>query len=55
MLDFWNPSAWNTSGLTRFYGLQARLAAKVGLHHFCCWLNLAQGRPALVIADLVDW
>jgi hypothetical protein len=36
-------------------GLQARLAAKVGLHNFCCWLNLQKGRPALVNADLVDW
>ena len=36
-------------------GLQARLAAKVGLHNFCCWLNLQQGRPALGIADLIDW
>jgi hypothetical protein len=36
-------------------GWPARLAAKGGLHHCCCWLNLQQGRPALVIADLVDW
>jgi len=36
-------------------GLQARLAAKVGLHNFCCWLNLQQGRPPLAVADLVDW
>src|SRR5579885_1005044 len=36
-------------------GVQARLAAKVGLHNFCCWLNLQQGRPALAVADLLDW
>ena len=36
-------------------GVQARLAAKVGLHNFCCWLNRQTGRPALAVADLVDW
>lgn len=36
-------------------GLQARLAAKVGLHNFCCWLNCQVGRPPLATADLVDW
>lgn len=36
-------------------GVQTRLAAKVGLHNFCCLLNLQQGRPALAVADLVDW
>jgi hypothetical protein len=36
-------------------GLQARLAAKVGLHNFCCWLNVQQGRPSLAVADLIDW
>jgi hypothetical protein len=36
-------------------GVQARLAAKVGLHNFCCWLNRQVGRPPLAIADLVDW
>lgn len=36
-------------------GLQARLAAKVGLRNFCCWLNRTLGRPDLAIADLVDW
>jgi hypothetical protein len=36
-------------------GMQTRLAAKVGLHNFCCWLNIQQGRPALAVADLVDW
>jgi hypothetical protein len=36
-------------------GVQARLAAKVGLHNFCCWLNRQVGRPPLAVADLVDW
>ena len=36
-------------------GVQARLAAKVGLHNFCCWLNHQTGRPALAVADLIDW
>jgi hypothetical protein len=36
-------------------GVQARLAAKVGLHNFCCWLNRQTGRPPLAVADLVDW
>ena len=36
-------------------GVQARLAAKVGLHTFCCWLNRQTGRPALAVADLIDW
>jgi len=36
-------------------GAQARLAAKVGLHNFCCWLNRQTGRPALAVADLIDW
>jgi hypothetical protein len=36
-------------------GLQARLAAKVGLHNFCCWLNRRLGRPSLAVADLIDW
>lgn len=34
-------------------GFRARLAAKVGLHNFCCWLNLQQGRPAMAFADLL--
>jgi hypothetical protein len=36
-------------------GLRARLAAKVGLHNFCLWLNIQLGRPPLAFADLVDW
>lgn len=36
-------------------GFRARLAAKVGLHNFCCWLNLQNGRPALAFADLLDF
>jgi hypothetical protein len=36
-------------------GLRARLAAKVGLHNFCLWLNLQLGRPPMAFADLVDW
>jgi hypothetical protein len=36
-------------------GFQARLAAKVGLHNFCCWLNRKLGRPDLAVADLLGW
>ncbi len=36
-------------------GLLARLAAAVGLHTFCCWLNRKLGRGILCTADLVDW
>ncbi len=36
-------------------GLLARLAAAVGLHNFCAWLNRAHGRGLLEFADLVDW
>ena len=36
-------------------GFQARLAAKVGLHNFCMWLNKELGRPLLAFADLIDW
>jgi hypothetical protein len=36
-------------------GFRARLAAKVGLHNFCCWLNLLLGRPPLAFADLLDF
>jgi len=31
-------------------GLQARLAAKVGLHNLCIWLNRQLGRPSLAFA-----
>jgi hypothetical protein len=34
-------------------GFQARLAAKVGLHNFCLWLNLHLGRAPLAFADLL--
>jgi hypothetical protein len=36
-------------------GLQARLAAAMGLHNVCCWLNRKHGRPDLAVADLIDW
>lgn len=36
-------------------GFRARLAAKVGLHNYCCWLNLLLGRPPLAFADLLDF
>lgn len=36
-------------------GFRARLAAKVGLHNFCCWLNLQRGRPAMAFADFLDF
>ena len=36
-------------------GFRARLAAKGGLHNFCCWLNLQRGRPAMAFADLLDF
>lgn len=36
-------------------GFQARLAAVVGLHNFCIWLNEHLGRPRLAFAALLDW
>lgn len=36
-------------------GFHARLAAKVALHNFCCWLNRQLGRPTLAFADLLSW
>jgi hypothetical protein len=36
-------------------GLQARLAAKIALHHFCIGLNEQLGRSRLAFTDLVDW
>jgi hypothetical protein len=36
-------------------GFQARLAAKLALHHFCIWLHEQLDRPPLAFADLVDW
>jgi hypothetical protein len=36
-------------------GFQARLAAKVGLHNFCIWLNGSLQRAPLAFAELIDW
>lgn len=36
-------------------GFRARLAAKVGLHNFCCWFNTQQGQPTLAFTDLLDF
>lgn len=36
-------------------GFQANLAAKIGLHNFCMWLNQQLGRPGLAFANLVNW
>jgi hypothetical protein len=36
-------------------GWQARLAAKIGLHNLCLWLNRQFGQPELAIAELIDW
>jgi hypothetical protein len=36
-------------------GVRARLAAKVGLHNFCLWLNRKLNRPWLALADLITW
>jgi hypothetical protein len=36
-------------------GLQARLAAAIGLHNVRCWLNRQLGRGPLQVADLIDW
>ncbi len=36
-------------------GFHARLAAKVALHNFCCWLIRQLGRPTLAFADLLGW
>jgi hypothetical protein len=36
-------------------GFHTRLAAKVALHNFCCWLNRRLGRPSLAFADLLGW
>jgi hypothetical protein len=32
-----------------------QLAAKVGWHNFCIWLNLHLGRAPLAFAELLDW
>lgn len=36
-------------------GFLARLAAKIGLHHTCIWLNRQHNQPDLAIADLIAW
>lgn len=36
-------------------GLQARLAAAVGLHNACCLFNQRHGRGYLQFADLIEW
>jgi hypothetical protein len=50
-----NDKLLNTFGLARerphdLTGFQARLAAKVGLHNFCIWVNLHLGRAPLAEA-----
>ncbi len=50
-----NDKLLNTFGLDRerphdLTGFQARLAAKVGLHNFCIWLNAQLERPPLATA-----
>ena len=44
-----------TNRLHTWQGFRARLAAKVGLHTFCCWLNTQRGRPPMAFADLIDF
>lgn len=36
-------------------GLQARVAAAIGLHNACLWLNQRAQRPPLAFANLIDW
>lgn len=36
-------------------GFLARLAAKMGLHNVCLWLNCQHDQPALALADLPGW
>jgi hypothetical protein len=43
-----------TDRLHTVTGFRARLAAKVGLHNFCGWLNLQLGRQPLAFAELLD-
>jgi hypothetical protein len=55
-----NDKLLNTFRLARerphdLTGFQARLAAKVGLHNFCIWLNLHLDRAPLAFAELLDW
>jgi hypothetical protein len=35
-------------------GLLARLAARIGLHNLCCWLNRTRNRGLLHIADVLE-
>lgn len=44
-----------TDRLHTLQGFRARLAAKVALHNFCCWLNVQRGRPPMAFADLIDF
>ncbi len=51
---------FNTFGLWQerpheLEGLRSRLAARVGLHNFCIWLNDQLGQPRLKFADLMGW
>jgi hypothetical protein len=55
-----NDKLLNTFRLSRerphdLTGFQARLAAKIGLHNFCIWLNATLERPPLAFADLLCW
>jgi len=36
-------------------GFHVRLTAKIVLHNFCIWVNLALGRPRLAFAELIEW
>lgn len=36
-------------------GFLTRLAAKMGLHNVCLWLNRQHGQPALALAELPGW
>lgn len=45
----------STDRLHTLPGFRARLAAKVALHNFCCWLNSQLGRPPMAFADLIDF
>ena len=36
-------------------GFQARVAAKIGLHNFCLWINQQWGRPPLAFVELIQW
>jgi hypothetical protein len=50
-----HPFRLDTERPHQLGGFAARLAAKVGLYNFCCWLNRRFHRPLLAFADLVDW